>query len=169
MQERLSKGRIFFVFTLFALFWVALVLRSAQLQIIPDNKLAGLQKRQYQTHIEIPPRRGNIIDRNGKELAVAIPTYSLYADPKIIKDAYRWSHAIGKITGINWRTINKKIRNKNKRFVWIKKKLTTDQRDAILALGMRGHGFVEEGQRVYPQESLLAPVLGFVGANGRGL
>ncbi len=168
-NEQLRKGRIFFVFTLFALFWVALVLRSAHLQIIPDNKLAGLQKKQYRTSIEIPPRRGNIIDRNGKELAVAIPAYSLYADPQIIADSKKWAIEVGKITKINWRTIYNKIKNKNRRFVWIKKKLSKDQKDKIQALNMRGHGFVEEGQRVYPQEGLLAPVLGFLGSNGRGL
>lgn len=168
-ENQVSKTRVLLVFLVFCLFWSALVLRSAHLQIVPDKKLAGLQKKQYRTLIEIPPRRGNITDRNGKELAVAIPTYSLYADPKIIEDPRKWSKAISRIIGVNWGSIYKKVKNQKRRFVWIKKRLPKDQREKIIALKMRGHGFVEEGQRIYPNEGLLAPVLGFVGANGRGL
>lgn len=169
MSKRIHNGRIVFIFFLFSLFWIALVVRSAHLQIIPDEKLANLQKRQYRTLIEIPPRRGNIVDRNGKELAVTIPAYSLYADPKIIEDSRLWSKKVAKITGLRWVDIFKKVKDKSRRFVWIKKRLSKDQKEAIAAMGMRGHGFVEEGQRIYPNDGLMGPVLGFLGSEGKGL
>lgn len=144
-------------------------MRSAHLQIVPDEKLANLQKRQYRTLIEVPPRRGNIVDRNGKELAVTVPTYSLYADPKIIVDTKLWSKKIAAITRLKWTDIYKKVKNQDRRFVWIKKRLGKKHKEAIQNLGLRGHGFVEEGQRIYPNDGLMAPVLGFLGSEGKGL
>ena len=57
--------------------WGALVLRAGWLQIVPDERLAQLQERQFQTVITLQNRRGAIVDRNGRDLALSMTAYSL--------------------------------------------------------------------------------------------
>ncbi|MFW1396733.1 hypothetical protein ACEV8T_23350, partial [Vibrio parahaemolyticus] len=61
------------------------------------------------------------------------------------------------------------FRQKHRRFVWLKRQLPEKQMQEIKAWNEQGLGFLEESKRVYPNGSLLAQTLGFVGADGRGL
>lgn len=149
--------------------WCALILRAAQLQILPDSRLAELQKRTYRTLVELPSRRGTIYDRNGKELAVTIPTYSMYADPKIIKGQRGFAKRLAKVMGWSPLFIIEKIKNKERRFVWLKRNMNKKEADKVKALKLEGLGFIEESQRVYPNDNLLSQVMGFVGQEGKGL
>ncbi len=149
--------------------WCALILRAAQLQILPDSRLAELQKRTYRTLVELPARRGTIYDRNGKELAVTIPTYSMYADPKIIKGQRGFAKRLAKVMGWSPLFVVEKIKNKDRRFVWLKRNMNAKEADKAKALKLEGLAFVEESQRVYPNDNLLSQVMGFVGEEGKGL
>lgn len=163
------NARIVLIFIGLALAWSLTLLRAAQLQILPNSRLAALQKRQYKTLIELPARRGLISDRTGKELAVTIPAYSLYADPKEIENPKKFSRTLAKKLGYSSQYIYSRIKDRQRRFVWIKRKLKKEFVDSIKALRLRGLGVVEESERVYPNEKLLSQVLGFVGGEGQGL
>src|SRR5690606_32857839 len=56
------------------------------------------------------------------------------------------------------------------RFAWVKRNASPATVAAVRALGLgRGVSTVQEPRRFYPQKELAAQVLGFVGADGRGL
>ena len=59
--------------------------------------------------------------------------------------------------------LRKITRRKNSRFVWVKRHLDKSQYDHIRSWRIRGLGFIREPKRLYPNESLLGQVLGFVG------
>jgi cell division protein FtsI (penicillin-binding protein 3) len=168
-----KKSRLVFILAGLFLAWSVLILRAAQLQILPDARMAELQKRQFRTLIELPARRGTITDRNGKDLAVSLPVYSMYADPKMISESKVRGRAFAKKLAkkMGWGPlfVVEKIRHKDKRFVWLKRQMSKNEMDGVKALKLEGLGFVEESQRVYPNEKLLSQALGFVGQEGRGL
>lgn len=149
--------------------WSALIFRAAYLQFIPHNKLNALQTKQFQTVVSLPARRGNIVDRNGKELAMSSPSYSVYADPKIIEKPRVVARAVAKILKDNPAVIMSKLKDQSKRFVWIDRLVTVSQVEELKALKVRGLGFVEEWKRVYPNDHLLSTTLGFTGKEGQGL
>lgn len=149
--------------------WAGLVFRAAQLQILPNDKLEKLQRKQYKTLVKLPARRGAILDRNGKELAVSVPAYSLFADPKIIKNSNQVARRLGRLLRMDVNYFKRKFKDKNKRFVWLKRNLSQEYRDKVRGLGVRGLGFVEESKRIYPNSSMLAQALGFVGREAKGL
>jgi cell division protein FtsI (penicillin-binding protein 3) len=169
----MKRTRLVFVLLGLSLAWIALILRAAQLQILPDSRMAELQKRQYRTIIELPARRGTITDRAGKELAVSLPVYSMYADPKVIAAAPVHGKQFAKILAkkMGWAPVHviEKIKSKEKRFVWLKRQMSKNEMEGVKALNLAGLAFVEESERVYPNDSLLSQVLGFVGQEGRGL
>src|ERR1043165_8241623 len=80
------KSRIIFLFSCFLILWSMLLLRAMFLQIFPDGRLENLKRKQFETSLQIRTRRGAILDRNGKELAASVPAYSLFADPKMVRD-----------------------------------------------------------------------------------
>lgn len=114
-------------------------------------------------------RRGAIVDTKGRELGLSTKAYSVYADPKIIEGKKKVSRQLGKILDQSSEGVFKKIKNQQKRFVWIQRRIDKKQADQIKELNVRGLQIVEEFKRVYPNENLMASVLGFVGKEGQGL
>ena len=80
--------RISIVIFVFSLLWGLLFLRSAYLQLISNQKLSSLQNKLFERTVTLKPRRGVIYDRHGKELAISIPSQSLFADPYKMKEPY---------------------------------------------------------------------------------
>ncbi len=163
------KSKVVTLFIAVSFLWSLLIFRAAYLQFLPQEKLSHLQIKQFQTVITLPSRRGSIYDRHGKELAMSSPAYSLYADPKIIENKKQVARQLAKITGGSPREIYSKIKDGSKRFIWIDRIITASAGDEIRELKIRGLGLVEEWKRVYPNDTLLASTLGFVGKEGQAL
>ncbi len=157
------------MFIFICVLWSALIFRAAYLQFVPHEKLNALQEKQFQTVVSLPARRGSIVDRHGKDLAMSSPTYSIYADPKIIEDRKATAKLLAKVLKENSNEIFAKIKDKSKRFIWIQRLVSVSQVEEIKTAKIRGLGFVEEWKRVYPNDQLLATTLGFVGKEGQGL
>lgn len=163
------KSRLVVVFIGLSLLWGILVLRAASLQFLPNEKLASLKNRQFKTVVTLQPRRGLIMDRQGRELALSTKAFSLYADPQILDGRKALSRRLAKELGISERSVYSKIRDPQKRFIWIQRMIDPEKAERIKSWEVRGLGFVEEWKRVYPNESVLAPTLGFLGIEGQGL
>jgi len=163
------KSRIILVFAGVMVLWGALILRAAYLQFLPNEKLQSLQNRQFQTVVTLQARRGSIIDRNGRDLAMSATAYSLYADPKILDKRKPLAKALAKELGVTVDTVYSKIKDPNKRFVWIQRLMDEETANKIKSWNIRGLSFVEEWKRVYPNETLLAHTLGFLGIEGQAL
>jgi len=163
------KSRIVILFSGLVLLWGVLVLRASVLQVFPNQRLETMKIRQFQTVITLQSRRGAIVDRSGRELAMSTKAYSVYADPKIIENKKWVSRKLGAIIGHSPESIQVKIKDSRKRFVWIQRILPEDQAKEIRALDVKGLQIVEEFKRVYPNENLLSQVIGFVGQEGQGL
>lgn len=163
------KSRIVIIFAGIIFLWGLLVLRAGYLQFLPNDRLNSLQNRQFQTKVTLPARRGAIVDRNGRDLAMSATAYSLYADPKILENRKAVAKKLAKVLNQSQDSIYAKIKDGNKRFVWIQRMLEQNKADEIKAWDLRGLSFVEEWRRVYPNETLLAQTLGFLGSEGQGL
>lgn len=163
------KTRIISLFAAICSLWALLIFRAGYLQFLPQAKLNSLQARQFQTVVTLPARRGNVYDHDGKELAMSAPSYSLYADPKIIKEKKQAAEKLAKIISANQREIFSKIKDGTKRFVWIDRLIDADNAEKIRALKIKGLGLVEDWKRVYPNDSLLGSTLGFLGKEGQAL
>ncbi len=163
------KSRIVILFSGLVLLWSILILRASILQVFPNQRLETLQNRQFQTVITLQNRRGAIVDRLGRELAMSTKAYSVYADPKIIEGRKVVAKKLASILGVKPEGIFAKIKDPKKRFVWIERILPEDKAQEIKAMDVKGLQIVEEFKRVYPNENLLSQVIGFVGQEGQGL
>ncbi|MGZ3769022.1 MAG: penicillin-binding transpeptidase domain-containing protein [Bdellovibrio sp.] len=163
------KSRIVFIFAGILALWSLLILRAGYLQFLPNDRLNNLQSRQFQTNVTLQARRGAIVDKNGRDLAVSATAYSLYADPKILLNKKTVAKKLAKALSQPSESIYSKIKDGSRRFVWIQRMLEQTKADEIKSWNIRGLSFVEEWRRVYPNENLLAQTLGFLGSESQGL
>jgi cell division protein FtsI (penicillin-binding protein 3) len=113
--------------------------------------------------------RGDLVDRNGIVLATSLPAPSLYADPEFIWDADETATALRTVfPEFDQEELRQRLMRKG-RFVWIKRRLTPEERARVHALAQPGLGFVNENRRVYPNGMLAGHVLGGVNENGEGI
>ena len=113
--------------------------------------------------------RADIIDRNGVLLATSLPSFSLYADPEKIWDAAETATAIRTVfPQLEQEDLIDKLAS-TKRFVWIKRRMTPQQKQEIWALGQPGLEFEEETKRVYPMGQVAGHMIGAINGEGRGI
>ncbi len=144
-------------------------MRAAVLQILPNERLEALKARQFKSVINLQSRRGAIVDRNGRELALSTKVVSVYADPAILKSKKEASQKLAPLLGISRKELFEKFKDSKKRFTWIARQVSPETGEAVRKLNLRGIQVVDEFKRIYPNEDLLGSTLGFVGAEGHGL
>jgi len=115
-----------------------------------------------------PIRRGLISDRNGYILSMSIKSYSLFVNPEKIIAPAKTARILAEVLELPEKTILERITRK-KRFVWIKRKISDEKAAKLKAMKIPGAGFKKEFRRVFPNGSLGANILGFVGIDNRGI
>jgi len=163
-----KKIRIYLPFAFIFLFLGIIELRLYSIQIVNHQKFAEQAHRTQIRRIRVSPPRGIIYDRNLEKLAINIPSYSLYANPKKISHPKKAAWKLSPLLKISTPELLEKL-NKKKDFVWLKRKLPLALKKRIDELHIEGIDFVEESKRFYPQGELASPVLGFVGVDNQGL
>ncbi|HUP26748.1 MAG TPA: penicillin-binding protein 2 [Candidatus Limnocylindrales bacterium] len=164
----LTRIRIWYVCLLFIT--AVFVVRLFYLQVIRHNYYQQAALRGQLKQYEIQPERGTVMAySNGTPTAVVLnqTLYTLYADPKFIKDPLGTAGQVQKVIGGNVGDYEAKMKA-NSRYEILAKKLSKQQHDAITALKLKGVGTQETNYRTYPQGQLAAQVLGFVNDEGIG-
>jgi cell division protein FtsI (penicillin-binding protein 3) len=145
-----------------------LAARLGQLQVTRSDHYRQLAERQQQRIVQLTPRRGGILDRQGRELAVSLDVPSVYADPSEIRDPRAVARRLSPLLERDERALERLLR-KDRFFVWLKRKVSPETREAVESLGIRGVRFVTESRRAYPKRERAAHVLGYVGLDNDGL
>lgn len=147
------------------------VIRLFYLQVIRHDYYQKAALKGQLKQYEIQPERGVIVAHNGVSntpIVLNQTLYTLYADPKFIKDAPKTALAVQKVMGGDANEYQTKMTAANSRFEIMGKKLTEEQSDAIRSLKLKGVGTQPTNFRTYPQGQLAAQVLGFVNDEGDG-
>ncbi len=143
--------------------WCVLLGRLIQLQGAQRQLMNDRVVRQSLFTEVIPARPGEILDRNGHVLAMTITCDSLYAVPDQIEDPWDFAWRVGSILNLNTDELYQRlVTNRNKQFVWIKRRIDDAQVQQIRSLGMAktSWGLRREYQRKYPQGNFASHVLG---------
>jgi cell division protein FtsI/penicillin-binding protein 2 len=161
--------------TNFKIFFIAIhilltiiVIRLMYLQIYRHDFFKNKLDDQLKRIVKLYPNRGNIFDRNKKPLALTSTSYSIYATPYQIKDKFIFSKEIAYILKTHPKKIFKIISSKSP-FVWVKRKVSPEIKKQLEELKLVGINYIKVEKRVYPNKSLGADILGFVGIDNQGL
>jgi cell division protein FtsI/penicillin-binding protein 2 len=151
--------------------WTVIVLRLISVQAF-SNVASERMARRQRTFVEtLPARPGDIRDREGRLLATSIRRESLAIDPSTIEAPWDVSEQLAAAVGIDPRPLATRIvAAADKRFLWVKRRLTDDEADAVAALGLPPEvwHFRGEFERIYPQGAVASHVLGTRDVDNRG-
>jgi len=169
-----SPGRALFVAAFIGFWMLVISARLVYLQFSQYDNLTNRARQQQQNSLETSPQRGELLDRQERQLARSVQTVSLYIDPEGLDVTTLDQNAaqLAKSLGLKQPDLSKEFREaheKNKRFVWIARRLDADVANKVVALNLPGVQTQLEPKRYYPNGSLAAHVLGYVGLDGKGL
>jgi cell division protein FtsI (penicillin-binding protein 3) len=116
------------------------------------------------------PERGDIVDRDGETLARTIDAWTIALHPtKVIGDklglAARLAQLMPELSAEQYFAL---LRS-NKPFFYLRRRAAPDLVEAVNALGEPGLAIQREPDRLYPQTSLAAHVLGYTDVDGHGV
>ena len=153
--------------------WMLIIgVRLIQLQTSQHDWLLERARVQQQDAVETSPVRGLVLDRHGNELARSIDTDSFWAVPGEIKAVEELSARLAPLVEIDANTLVERLKEAQRlkrKFVWIARKLDHERAEKIRAMNLEGVYSLKEPKRHYPNGSLAAHVLGFVGLDEVGL
>jgi cell division protein FtsI (penicillin-binding protein 3) len=148
--------------------FLSLAARCFYLQFLKSGIYIAACDRQQQGRIIQMPQRGVILDRRGRVLAASTKIRTIFAEPRIIKDAKDTSNALAPILDVGAHEICKLITDsKNPGFVKIK--VDADAKQCSTASKIQGIGIQSDWKRHYPMGTLTSHVVGFTSADNRGL
>lgn len=136
-------------------------------QVVRAQELSAIGQSQYDQQITSPAQRGEIKTSDGFTIAANKLAYLVYANPKVVKDKDSESDALGKLLDIKSATISALL-SENKFWVPLKSSISNNIKEKIDAQHLPGVGFEEETVRFYPEASMAANMLGFVGKDENG-
>ena len=179
------------------LVFVLIVIRLFYWQVISRDSLQAKAEKQYLRDIELFPKRGEILASDGFPLVTNQTAYLMYANPKEISDSLDIAEKIQLILDLSDTAtlsasllpdynpdsykekeelklkerelkLSEKLSQKNLDWVLLGRKLTQSQKEQVEKLNISGLGFSDEITRDYPEGSMSAHLLGFVGLDEFG-
>jgi len=170
--ERTTKRRGRIAAALLIVGLVVIVGRLFQLQIVQHGTWVRAAEASQERTIELPPRRGSILDRDGEPLAVDVPAAAIAVDGVNASRPDELARILAEELGRSRDEIRTLIQP-DRYFTWVDRRvdLETAQRIERRAAeaGIYGLIRIDTWKRCYPQGSLASNLLGFVGTDGAGL
>ena len=175
LGHELIPWRLYVVVGFVLLLFCSLVARAAYIQIIEPDKLRHESDMRTLRTTSNQVQRGLITDRNGDMLAVSVPVRAVWADPKhahdqdAFKDMRRWQ-ALADVLQEPVDVLVRKVKNNpKKRFVYLKRQVTSAVADYIEQLKIGGIHLKSESRRYYPAGETAAQLIGITNIDDVGI
>jgi cell division protein FtsI/penicillin-binding protein 2 len=168
-MNRLVNRRIRLLLAVLTLAFGGLLLRATWLQGVRAESLARLGQTQHREAVTLPASRGTLYDRTGVELGLGERATTVYANPKQVVNPRAAALAVEHTLGLDANRIYPQLADRTRGFVYVERQADPAQAAALQRLKLSGFGFYPEERRSYPQGSVAAQVLGYVGIDGDGL
>jgi cell division protein FtsI/penicillin-binding protein 2 len=138
-------------------------------QYLEHDRYRRLASDEHRKTITIQPRRGALLDANGLPLAVSVEFDAVAVVGKEVHDREATARALAPVIGMPPAEILAKIDPESDRSVILKDRLPASVADSVEALELRGTYLEPRPVRQYPEGSIAAQILGFVGKDNDGL
>ncbi len=155
--------RIHVVFIAIVLLYVGIFTRLFYWQILLGDGLRVSAAAQHATHMSIAPKRGEILTSDGSALVVNQPSYYIFAEPDLITQKDVFANRVAPLIGKSSQELFTEITTPGKKWVSLKRNADQTLKKSLEDLDVSGLGFQPTSMRYYPEASMAAHLLGFVG------
>lgn len=178
----LTKKRAFLIMILLYFLIFAIVANLFRIMIIKGDEYYAIAENQWTSSVKIQARRGSILDRNLKELAVSANVYRVDLDLKTIreyleKNSLKYEDIAPKIAeslGMTVEKVMKVLNTKDSKgnpagSAYLIRRVEKSKVDKVKGLNISGIIISPDTKRYYPNNSYLSHVLGSTDIDGKGL
>ncbi|MBK3331600.1 penicillin-binding protein 2 [Persephonella atlantica] len=167
------KKKVYIVSFLIVAGFLIVILRLLYFQVIKRDEYTQFIKKQYYTQEKIILPRGTIYDKNGKILAISVPTIDVFVLTKHIKNRDRLAKELSIILKKPYSNILKKL-SSHRNYVVIARNVDKSLKDRLLKIRRDlkewNLGLIDSSKRFYPLGSIGGSNIGFVSrVTGKGM
>jgi cell division protein FtsI (penicillin-binding protein 3) len=167
-QQEAGQRRLWGIIALGVLCWLGLAGRLVQIQAIEHADYLSRAKDQYERRFQLKAKRGNILDRRGRQLAVDIKTVSFYANPKQIEEPEQVAEYFARFSGKSVAALKKQLENGKSSFTYLARQVDENQLDEVRRRVFKGVYEHPATKRNYPHGKLAGQVLGHTNIDNQG-
>ncbi len=151
---------------IFVLYFL-LIARLFHWQIMEAESLAAQGRAQSLETLDIPAVRGDIESSDGFPLATNTISYLVYANPKLVADKDYYGQKLANILSGDAASMSALL---SKNLFWVKlgQNVEPSKKREIEKLNLKGIGFEQQFSRFYPEASMAAHLVGFLGKDEKG-
>ena len=151
-----------------ALGFIGLAARAAYIQVVANDFFQRQGEVRFARTLALPANRGRIIDRNGLILASSVPAPSIWAIPEDVPRDPAKLKQLAKLLDMPLATLQRKLEDEDKTFVWLKRQVDESVGKSIAALDLKGIYQRMEYRREHPEGAAVAHVVGFTNVEDKG-
>lgn len=151
-----------------ALGFTGLAGRAVYIQVVANDFFQRQGEVRFARTLALPANRGRIMDRNGLILASSVPAPSIWAIPEDVPHDEAKLKQLAKLLDMPLATLQRKLEDDDKTFVWLKRQVDEPVGKQIAALGLKGVYQRMEYRREYPEGPAVAHVVGFTNIEDKG-
>ena len=162
------RSRLFIVWGVLMATGLGLSLNLYRLQIIEGSKLTQRARNQQMVNLRPFMPRRPVVDRNNNILAIDRPVYTLYAHPKLFdKSNEEMAQQLAPILNKDAGKLVKIFQSKRSGIL-LADGVAENIADHLISFRLNGFEFIQKYSRFYPQDDLVANVVGYVNLDRRG-
>lgn len=172
---RKAAGRIAWLAFFFVLSSTGLIGRVVYFKVVKGEEYdKKVMMRTAGEEYELQPLRGNIVDRNGKNLVISVIAYDVVLDPSVLlqsteEEIKRAINILAKELSLEVSSIQSILDNyPTSKYKVIKKEISDEIATILRSEKLKGVWLQETFVREYPKETLASQVIGFFNKNGQG-
>lgn len=168
IRSRLPHLRLLLVWGVLIAAGVGLVVNLYQLQVVRAPDLLGKARQQQMKDLRTFSPRRPVVDRNNNVLAIERPVYTLYAHPKLFnKSKDEIATTLAEILNRPSTNLVDLFKRRNTG-IRVAPALSEEIAEQITELHINGLELIQEYSRLYPQQNLVADVVGYVNVDRSG-
>lgn len=169
LSLKLQMWRAWLVLGGLVLLFLILIGRSAYLMGFKEEFLREQGEARYFRKLTLAANRGMITDRNGEPLAISTPVQSVWASPADMPElTAQQLNSLAKALGMKPEEVKKKLANKKRDFVFLKRQMSPEAATRVIGLAIPGVSKQTEYRRYYPAGEVMAHVIGFTDIDNKG-
>jgi stage V sporulation protein D (sporulation-specific penicillin-binding protein) len=165
------RRRLYIALMVTAFIFTALIVRLGYVQLWIGSDLSDRAEDSWRRDIPFEAKRGEILDRNGVQLAYNVSSPTVLAIPAQVKDAKSTAQQLSSLLQMSEQKVYDLL---IKRASSVKiqpqgRKISLEKAQEIRGLNLPGIVIAEDNKRYYPFGSLASHILGFTGIDNQGL
>jgi cell division protein FtsI (penicillin-binding protein 3) len=166
-----SRRRLLGAFILTSLAFGFILVRVGMLQTAEAKDYQALGDRQRVRSQVLRAQRGAILDRNGNEFALSIPSSTVYANPKAVVNPETTARTLAEmldLTEERLESLRAAFEAKSSNFVYVVRQIEPADAHAIDELHLPGIGVLQESRRYLPNGDVGRGLVGRTDIDGVG-